>query len=438
MIILYLRFDPLILAPIVFSILTIFGRKGKKEEKGDQDKAEKTPAVQEPVKQVLGPDASATGNPPADNPSIPSEDQSASDETSLNKLLQSLLQEMPFASPSEAESSETLTSSTTDWVPPRATPPSRPMVVVSGEKGERVLAPVQSEEHSFLNKNPQASEPELRSPIQTPNSSASQGRKAEQIDQEAKKPSKPDRRERPEAKPQASELATKTTRNFEHIFDLTQGAFNMPGLVVVNGQLGSGKTSLASSLARTYLEKGAACVLVAYDESVSSLRDSIRKTGWDAAQYESQFRLLIVDGFATQSESLSLEPYYVEKPFDLDNLTETLVRSSQVFMGSKVQIILDSITGLAVRTPQNEFLRKFRDLLNKTKESSMTLVATVDESKLSKDLTGPLEDPATCVVDLQKDGEKSGRLRVRKLNGSVAKSEPEEFEIEPGSGLLFV
>ncbi len=438
MTILPIQADPFILAPIAFTVLTIFGRKGKKEEKGAPEKPEKTPTVEEPVRQTPSQTDSSPSALPSDNTAVNPEVSSSSDETSLNKLLQSLLQDMPFNPPPESESNDASLQSTTDWIPPRATPPSRPMIIVPGEKREKVLAPVEREEPSIFTRKVQAPEPEPNPPTQAARPSAPPGQKAEQMEQEVKKPSKTEKPERQEAKQQGSGTPAKKSQNFERIFDLTQGALRAPGLVIINGQLGSGKTSLASNLAGAYLKTGSPCLLVTYDQSVASLRDSIKKTGWDAVQYESQFRLVIVDGFASQSDSLSLEPYYVEKPFDLDSVTETLVRNSQVFMGSNVRIILDSLTGIGTRIPQKEFLAKFRDLLNKMKESGATFITTVDESKLSKDVIGPYEDMATCVIELQRGGQNSGQLKVRKLNGSASKSEPESFEIEPGKGLLFV
>ena len=48
-----------------------------------------------------------------------------------------------------------------------------------------------------------------------------------------------------------------------------------------------------------------------------------------------------------------------------------------------------------------------------------------------------MEDQANCVIDLSKDG-RNGQLKVRKSNGTALKSEPDEFEIQAGEGVLFV
>ncbi len=439
MIIQVAHLGPFILAPIAFGLLTIFGRKGKKEEKEGGGKPDKTPPPQHPVQELPSSPSPLPSTPPPENTEFNPESSSTPEETSLNKLLQSLLQDMPFTPTSADESGEAPSTSTPEWVPPRSTPPSRPMVLVPGGKGERVFAHVEPDEPAAVSTKPlKTPEPEARPPLQAARPSAPPPQKVEPADQDPKKPSKPEKLDRPDTKQQSSGTSPKGPQNFERIFELTQGALKTPGLVIINGPAGSGKTSLSSNLAGAYLKTGSPCLLVTYDQSVSSLRDKIKQTGWDPTKSESEFHLLIVDGFATQSDSFSFETYCIEKPFDMDNFSETLVRNSQVFMSSKVQIILDSLTGLATRIPQKEFLGKFRDLLNKMKESGATFVATLDESKLSKDITGPLEDLAACVIDLQKEGDNSGRLKVRKLNGSISKSEPEGFEIEPGKGLLFV
>jgi KaiC/GvpD/RAD55 family RecA-like ATPase len=261
--------------------------------------------------------------------------------------------------------------------------------------------------------------------------------KTELEDEGGKMPSKPVKMEKAEVKQEPPKRAPATPQTFDHIFDLTQGTLRTPGLVIINGPAGSGKTSLASNLAGAYLKSGTPCLLVTYDQSPSSLRDTIKKGGWDAQQFESQYKLVMVDGFSGQSDLMSFEPYYVEKPFDMDAVGQTLTSNTQIFMGDKIAIIFDSITGLASHGPSKEFLGKFKAMLEQLKGSAVTLVVTLDMTQLSKDVTGPLEDQANCVIDLSKDGQ-NGQLKVRKLNGSVSKTEPEEFEIEAGKGVLFV
>ena len=274
-------------------------------------------------------------------------------------------------------------------------------------------------------------------PIPTPTVSTKRDQPPE------KTPEKPSKVEKQADKPSKEMVAKKEARapqSFDHIFQLTQGNLESTGLVIINGEAGSGRTTLCSGLTSNYMKMGSACMYLTYDQAPSDLRDQMKKLGTDAAQYESGFRLILVDGFASQSESFSMEPYYLEQPFSFENIQETLMRNSQMFMGEKVKIIFDSLDGLASKVPAKDFLKGFTDLVGKLKDSDVTFIVTIDLSKLSKDLVGSLNEMADCVVDLSKDeSDPNGRrLKVQRLNQKSAKIDSEMFEIDSSKGIVFV
>src|SRR5439155_1401184 len=106
----------------------------------------------------------------------------------------------------------------------------------------------------------------------------------------------------------------------------TQGNLESPGLVVVNGRPGSGKTTLCSGLASSFLKQGNPCMFVTYDKAPGALREQMKKMGADPSEAESQYRFLLVDGFSSQSDSFSFEPYYVDKDDSDPNGRELKVR----------------------------------------------------------------------------------------------------------------
>jgi len=443
-------------------MLTIFGKK-KKE---DQTPAESLSASETEAPQPMSTPSQSPSYTPMAGTQNPVEDQPQyrpvaraappqqafrlspaaplpAEETSLTRLLQSLLQDIPLP-PGVDLGFASASQTTPDYVPVRSTPPSRPMVIGPGkgsreweEQGEESAKQPAATPAGKPTKPAEAQPPAGKIPIPTPTVSTKRDQPPE------KTPEKPSKVEKQADKPSKEMVAKKeahSPQSFDHIFQLTQGNLESTGLVIINGEAGSGRTTLCSGLTSNYMKMGSACMYLTYDQAPSDLRDQMKKLGTDAAQYESGFRLILVDGFASQSESFSMEPYYLEQPFSFDNIQETLMRNSQMFMGEKVKIIFDSLDGLASKVPAKDFLKGFTDLVGKLKDSDVTFIVTIDLSKLSKDLVGSLNEMADCVVDLSKDeSDPNGRrLKVQRLNQKSAKIDSEMFEIDSSKGIVFV
>ncbi len=428
-----------VVVPVALGILTLFGRK-KKEAKAEDSKPQPEPSVPPTVEIRQSPDT-VTGPQ-----STPSDDEF----TSFAKLLQSF-QDMPIPQPSVKEAGQKPHNMAQGWIPPRATPPSRPMVVVPGEKG-KVL--VEAEETS---QKRTSQKPEIQSGVAL---SQLEGysffprltgleEEIRGLEEEVKKnlesPERIVKRGKPEAPPieekQIREHRKQSTRepslSFDHIFELTRGALESPGFVLVSGPAESGKSTLCSSLTDAYLRRGRPCVLVTYDKSPTVVREALRNVGCDISNYESQFRFLLIDAYSVQTETISMEPYYVEKPFDISSLKELLVKNVQMFMADGVGIVLDSLDGFLKEIPTKDFLKQLREMVESTTGSGSTLLVTVDVDNLSKELLGPLDELASCWIELEKNDHNAGKFRVRKPHNSGGRSDLVVFSLDPAKGLVF-
>ncbi len=436
-------------------MLTIFGKKKKGEGEGDeitasQSTAPSQNAAQSSVSMSPSPLVSSSlgsnsSTPPAGSPfqppkSWPTPLQSDED-TSLSRLLQSLLKDLPADSEgtgSEGPGAFSL-SGVAEWVPPRATPASRPMVITPGgkplanDKPPSVTQPIPTPTPVVPQTQPPLAPMRSPKPLD-PSPNASKPAVAPKFTPTAP-PDKPAKEETPK-----KTSTPRVSQSFDHIFELTQGSFESPGLVVVNGGLGSGKTTLCSGLTSNFLKQGNPCMFVTYDKAPSTLREQMKKMGSDPSEAESNYRLLLVDGFSSQSDSFSFEPYYIEKAFEFDSIQDSLVKNSSMFIGEKTKIVFDSMDQVVAKIQSKDLIKGLVETLDKLRDANATLVVTVDLSKAPKDVVKWLEDTAACVIDLDKDDSDPNRreLKVRKISGSASKIDSETFELDSGKGLVFV
>src|SRR3989475_710215 len=308
--------DPIWSLFTLIGILTLFGKK-KKDEKDHEETGESstpmpTSAPNSPVPstfQVPPLPASAPAPPATPPPWTPTVQNKpprswpgppqGDEDSSLSRLLQSLLRDLPSDANSMGGDQPGAFSlqSTAEWAPPRATPTSRPMMISpGGKKGPEPDKPTPAPRPPAATAPPPPSAPPVRS--------VKPSAPMEQLVKEALQPKfypppSPDKPEKPvreEAPKRPS--PSKVSQGFEHIFELTKGNLESPGLVGVNGSQGSGKTTLCAGLANSFLKEGDPCMFVTYDKAPAALRDQMKKKGADPSDAESQYRFLLVDGLS--------------------------------------------------------------------------------------------------------------------------------------------
>src|SRR5207244_5678704 len=102
---------------------------------------------------------------------------------------------------------------------------------------------------------------------------------------------KPERPAREEAQKRPS--PPKVSQSFDHIFELTQGNLESPGLVVVNGSPGSGKTTLCSGLASSFLNKGNPCMLVTFYIALGAFWETMKNIGSNQWRAVIKFKIIL-------------------------------------------------------------------------------------------------------------------------------------------------
>src|SRR5207245_1875769 len=235
--------DPIWSLFTVIGILTLFGKKKKDEkdheENGESSTSMPTSAPNSPAAPLQAPPVPASALAPPSSPPPTSPPMNANisyqpprnwqgapqgdEDSSLSRLLQSLLKDLPSDANSISgdQPRAFTTEGLSEWVPPRATPTSRPMVIVpGGKKGPEPDKPA-------LSPSPPATT--VTPPSASPVRSLKPPEPVEQTPKEAFQPKfyPPPSSDKPE-KPARDEAAKrpsppKVSQSFDHIFELTQG-----------------------------------------------------------------------------------------------------------------------------------------------------------------------------------------------------------------------
>src|SRR2546427_1356283 len=445
-------------------MLTIFGRKKKEDENKD---ATGTSPSQQDVGQVP-----AQASVPSSS-SDTAETVAPTKESRFAKIFHSVSQDYQGLGPSKPEGVTKSMSVTPEWVQPRTLPPSKPMIITphgarmsrdgegweekkEGQQGANPSSAPQAQPSPpttippFLPSRPPTSfavkepskpfqRPEEPPPIQQmqpapapafppqPQSQTSPKVSTPPLSRplptfSVKETPKPSRRSEEKPAPLTKQAGDKTFKGFEHLFELTRGALDTPGLVVIDGALGSGKTTVCFGLVDRYLKQSNPCIFVSYGQSPGSVREGLKRLGCDASEYESNYRLIIVDGYSAQSGGFSLELYSLLEPWDLAKVQESIVGNSGIFMGEKVKVVIDSIDGLCSRSGSaKDFGKQFDVFASKLKETGATVIVSCDLDNLGKDVKSWAEDGAECVLELDAESGKSGgkeySLKVARLKG---------------------
>src|SRR3989442_369598 len=460
-------------------MLTIFGRKKKEDENKD---ATGTSPSQQDVGQV--PAQASVPSPSSDT----AETVAPTKESRFAKIFHSVSQDYQGLGPSKPEGVTKSMSVTPEWVQPRTLPPSKPMIITphgarmprdgegweekkEGQQGAnpssatqptptpaaqqplKIKGKEQEGSSSELNSREESSESpisfnespsydfggfdDLSKLLAETDSALALGREKEKeftVEKPAKveKPVVKEESEKPA--PQTKQAGDKTFKGFEHLFELTRGALDTPGLVVIDGALGSGKTTVCFGLVDRYLKQSNPCIFVSYGQSPASVREGLKRLGCDASEYESNYRLIIVDGYSAQSGGFRLRLYSLLESCDLAKDQESIVGYSSTFIGEKVTVGIDSIDGLCSRSGSaKDFGKQFDVFASKLKETGATVIVSCDLDNLGKDVKSWAEDGAECVLELDAESGKSGgkeySLKVARLKGDKVKGDAEDFVI---------
>jgi len=224
---------------------------------------------------------------------------------------------------------------------------------------------------------------------------------------------------------------------FSFFEQMTGGEVPGGSMVTVEGNTGSGKTTLCSEVMYEDLKRGRPCIYVGADDFPDRIRDQMRGLGIDVGGYESVGLLSFVDCYSAEAGRTPTERYSVPSVGDLTTLG---VKISSALQDQKAtSLYLDSLSPFVPRAKPESIVSFVHAIGAKVRgldgKAFFTMSTGSDET-----IQRQMEDMADCVIQMEAFEEKDirrRRLRIRKFRNRRHQEGWATFTIEDGKGIIF-
>ena len=228
-----------------------------------------------------------------------------------------------------------------------------------------------------------------------------------------------------------------TTGPFDDFYKLTGGELPVPSTMLIQGEPGSGTTTLGLEMLRHQLSSGKHCGLLTYDAFPSEIKMKMNSIGLDITGYLNDGSLKIIDCY---SGLVGDEHAPIRDPVDFTEISIQVTRIIEKADRGPITILLDSLTPIFNNAPAATAINFLRVLAAKVKNSGGIFIMTGTKGSIPEEARSKVEAGVDGVLDigLTRKGDKVTRaLTVKKLAGHQFSASPSEFKIVPDKGIFF-
>jgi KaiC/GvpD/RAD55 family RecA-like ATPase len=225
---------------------------------------------------------------------------------------------------------------------------------------------------------------------------------------------------------------------FRHFNTLTAGELD-GGTVSIEGNTGSGKTTLSEQLMFEDLKQGRPCIFVSTSDFPSNVRSGMKSMGLDVSGYEQSGLLTFVDGYSAEAGQQSTEKFSIPSIGDLTTLGMKISSSLPQQRSKGASLYFDSLVPLASKTKPESIVSFVQSIGAKMKGIGGKAVFTLGPS-VDPMVQKQLEDMSDCVVQMEafeERGVRRRRLKIAKLRARRHQEGWNVFVIEDGKGIIF-
>lgn len=214
-------------------------------------------------------------------------------------------------------------------------------------------------------------------------------------------------------------LGEKITTGQSKLDGILDGGYRRASCVLFAGQPGTGKTTLASTFARTACGRGENVLYISFEESQEALTGNVRNAGIDLQSAIASGRLRFLCQFP---EAMGAEEHYIRALAAIEDF-------------SPAHVIVDAVSACERMGGKQAAFEYLMRLLNRCKEKGITILL-INQTSDPKDITEISGNGISSLVDtvIRLDykegfGETTRLLSVLKSRGSAHSNQKREYWI---------
>ncbi len=111
----------------------------------------------------------------------------------------------------------------------------------------------------------------------------------------------------------------------EKLDEILEGGFPRPSTVLLIGNVGTNKNTIAQQILWQGLKEGEPGIYITVDAFPSDIVENMRRYGWDVTKCIERGQLVFIDGLSPRVGVTTNARYLIENPFDVDEILSVLV-----------------------------------------------------------------------------------------------------------------